>query len=71
MPKSVAALFLGPITALALTATGVRANPVDQILPGAGLRGEATYRHLGVPVYAGRLYTPGGAPLAAATSRWN
>lgn len=32
-------------------------------LPGAELRGQATFRFLGLPLYEARLYTPGGEPL--------
>ncbi|TQV69578.1 hypothetical protein FIL88_06710 [Aliiroseovarius halocynthiae] len=32
-------------------------------LPGSSLRGEATFRYLGFPLYDARLFTPGGAAL--------
>ncbi len=45
--------------ALALSAGAAGASPLD----GAALRGSATFRYLGLPVYEARLYTPGGAPF--------
>ena len=38
----------------------VHATPVTSVLPGAELRGQATLRFLGLPLYHARLYTPGG-----------
>ncbi len=49
------ALFLYPASAI-----GSAANSSE---PGADLRGQATLRFLGVPIYEARLYTDGGAPL--------
>jgi hypothetical protein len=39
------------------------ATPVSSALPGAELRGEATLRFFGLPLYQARLYTPGGKAL--------
>lgn len=36
---------------------------VETVLPDAELRGEATLRYLGLPVYEAQLYTRGGNPL--------
>lgn len=52
--------------ALALSmalAGGVQASVIERALPGAELRGTATFRFVGVPLYKARLYTPGGDPL--------
>jgi hypothetical protein len=38
-------------------------KPIAAALPGAELRGQATFRFLGLPIYQARLYTPGGEPL--------
>ena len=57
MPRLILSLLL---LALPLQAYG---TPVGQALPGAELRGQATFRFLGLPLYQARLYTPGGQPL--------
>ena len=41
----------------------VQATTAKSILADAQLRGEATYRYIGFPVYEARLFTRGGAPL--------
>lgn len=40
-----------------------QANTVATVLPDAELRGTATFRFLGLPLYNARLFTPSGAPL--------
>jgi len=57
MPRFFLSLLL---LALPLQAHG---KPVAAALPGAELRGQATFRFLGLPLYQARLYTPGGEPL--------
>lgn len=44
-------------------ATVAQASPIQSALPDAELRGAATYRFVGLPLYEARLYTSGGAPL--------
>lgn len=46
-----------------LCALPVGAEVLDKVLPGAQVRGQATYRHLGFQLYDARLFTKGGAPL--------
>lgn len=41
----------------------VQASPVKSALSGAELRGAATFRFVGLPLYEARLFTKGGAPL--------
>ena len=41
----------------------VAANPIPSLLPGAEMRGKATFRFLGLPMYEARLFTVGGEPL--------
>ena len=41
----------------------VQAVPVSTAFPGGELRGQATLRFLGFPLYQARLYTPGGQAL--------
>ncbi|MGI9369765.1 MAG: hypothetical protein ACR2O2_13095 [Ruegeria sp.] len=41
----------------------VWASPVFGLIDNADVRGAATFRYLGFPLYDARLYTPGGAPL--------
>lgn len=48
-------LFLMPVGALA--------NTVQAVLPDAELRGTATFRFAGFPIYKARLFTPSRAPL--------
>ncbi|WP_170425981.1 hypothetical protein [Ruegeria arenilitoris] len=43
---------------------GLAASTVAAQLPNAELRGTATFRYLGLPVYDAKLYTPGGAPFS-------
>lgn len=57
MPRLILSLLL---LALPLQVYG---TPVGRALPGAELRGQATFRFLGLPLYQARLYTPGGEPL--------
>ncbi|UYV38059.1 hypothetical protein N4R57_02845 [Rhodobacteraceae bacterium D3-12] len=40
-----------------------QASPVDTALSGAELRGAATFRWVGLPIYEARLYTKSGARL--------
>lgn len=47
-------------------ATVAQASPIATTLSGAELRGKATFRFVGIPIYEARLYTKGGAPL-----NWN
>ncbi len=52
--------------ALALMAIGplpAQATTVASALSGAELRGSATFRFIGFPLYEARLFTKGGAPL--------
>ncbi len=46
-----------------LNAGRLAASPVFGALGDAELRGQATYRFLGLPLYDAQLFTPGGAPL--------
>ncbi|MDQ2091334.1 hypothetical protein [Marimonas arenosa] len=39
------------------------ASAVKSALSGAELRGAATFRYVGFPLYEARLFTPGGTPL--------
>ena len=48
---------------LLLIPVSAQANTVASVLPDAELRGAATYRFLGFPLYKARLFTPSGAPL--------
>ena len=48
---------------LILVGHAAKASPVSSALPDAELRGEATLRFLGFPLYKARLFTPSGAPL--------
>ncbi len=41
----------------------VLADPLSKVLPGAELRGEATFRYVGFTIYDARLFTIGAAPL--------
>lgn len=45
---------------------GLAASTVTNQLPNAELRGTATFRYLGLPIYDAKLYTPAGAPFS-----WN
>jgi len=49
-------LLVFPITVLA--------SPAPSALPGAQLRGAATFKMLGLPLYEARLYTPGGGAFS-------
>lgn len=57
MRKCVALLWL------LLIPVGAQANTVASVLPDAELRGTATYRFLGFPLFKAQLFTPSGAPL--------
>lgn len=46
-----------------LTPAGLAASPVFGVLNDAELRGTATFRYLGFPIYDAQLFTQGGAPL--------
>jgi len=37
--------------------------PAELALPGVAVRGESTFRYLGIPIYNARLFTVAGAPL--------
>jgi hypothetical protein len=41
----------------------VQASVISKAMPGAALRGEASFRFLGFPLYRARLFTPSGAAL--------
>ncbi|WP_299899665.1 hypothetical protein [uncultured Ruegeria sp.] len=47
-----------------LVAKGLAASPVTKGLNDAQLRGTATFRYLGLPIYDATLYTPKGAPFS-------
>lgn len=49
------------LAALIFIGCTVQASPINSALPGAALRGEATFRFLGLPLYRARLFTPAGA----------
>lgn len=51
------------MSAVLLAPTWLEASPKDITLPDAQLRGTATFRFLGLPIYDAQLYTPGGAPF--------
>ena len=61
-------LNLGAIllSAALLAPSGLAASTVADALKNAELRGSATYRYLGLPVYDAQLFTQGGAPF-----NWN
>ena len=46
-----------------LVPLSVQASTVKSALPGAELRGAATFRYVGFPLYEARLFTKSGAPL--------
>lgn len=48
-------LLLAPVSA--------QANSIETVLPNAELRGAATFRFIGFPLYKARLFTQSGAPL--------
>ncbi|NOD76211.1 MULTISPECIES: hypothetical protein [unclassified Ruegeria] len=52
------------LAAALLAPSGVLASPVTDELKDAQLRGSATFRYLGLPIYDAKLYTPGGAPFS-------
>ncbi|WP_282152215.1 hypothetical protein [Ruegeria atlantica] len=47
-----------------LAPVGLAASTVSNELPNAELRGSATFRYLGLPIYDAKLFTPGGAPFS-------
>ncbi|MGH1369864.1 MAG: chalcone isomerase family protein [Maritimibacter sp.] len=51
------------LLALLITPVAAQASTVTSALAGAELRGAATFKFTGFPVYEARLYTKGGAPL--------
>ena len=59
---------LALIAVLLLAATPLRALDgaavVAKVFGGAQMRGEATFRWLGLPLYTARLFTPGGGALS-------
>ncbi len=54
------------VSFIILAPAGLAASPITQALTDAQLKGSATFRFLGVPVYDAKLYTPQGA-----TFSWN
>jgi hypothetical protein len=48
---------------LIMVGHAAKASPVSSALPDAELRGEATLRFLGFPLYKARLFTPSGERL--------
>ncbi|WP_170515643.1 hypothetical protein [Ruegeria atlantica] len=54
-----AALF----SVIVLAPGGLAASPISQTLTDAQLRGIATFRFLGMPIYEAKLYTPQGSAL--------
>ncbi|MCI2398953.1 hypothetical protein [Aliiroseovarius subalbicans] len=54
-------LFL--VIATALVPLSAQASPVPSALPGAELRGAATFRFVGFPLYEAQLFTRSAAPL--------
>ncbi|MCB2136480.1 MAG: hypothetical protein KDE08_11140 [Rhodobacteraceae bacterium] len=48
---------------LLLCPVGALATPVSSAFPAGELRGQATLRFFGLPLYQARLYTPGGKAL--------
>lgn len=48
---------------LLLTPVSAQASTVDAVLPDAELRGAATFRFVGFPLYKARLFTQSGTPL--------
>jgi len=51
------------ILSLLIGTQTAQASPATAILGDGELRGTATFRYLGIPLYQARLYTPRGAPL--------
>jgi len=51
------------IAATLLVPLSAQASIVKSVLPGAELRGAATFRFVGFPLYEARLFTKSGAPL--------
>lgn len=51
------------LCALMMAAMAVKASPISATLPWAALRGEATFKMLGVAIYDARLFTKSGAAL--------
>ncbi len=51
------------VSLMLLIPGGLSASPVSGILNDAELRGSATFRYLGFPIYDAQLFTQGGAPL--------
>ncbi len=58
-PKLAATL----VSLVLLAPGGLAASPVFGALNDAELRGSATFRYLGFPIYDAQLFTPGGTPL--------
>ncbi len=50
-------------SAIVLAPVLAQASPMGSALPDAELRGVATFRFIGFPLYEARLYTRSGAPL--------
>lgn len=51
------------IAATLLVPLSAQASTVKSALPGAELRGAATFRYVGFPLYEAQLFTKSGAPL--------
>ena len=49
--------------ALLVMPLGAQATTIQSQLPDAQLRGAATYRYIGLPLYKAQLFTRSGAPL--------
>ena len=58
------AVRIALLSLVLLAPAGLAATPVTSVLPDAQLRGAATFRFLGLPIYDAQLYTPGGAPFS-------
>lgn len=51
------------IIAVLAVPTFLQASTIKTVLSTAQIRGEATFRFIGLPIYQARLYTKDGAPL--------
>lgn len=51
------------VLAALMTPTFSQASTAKSVLSTAQVRGEATFRFIGLPIYKARLYTDAGAPL--------
>ncbi|WP_241525640.1 hypothetical protein [Pseudophaeobacter leonis] len=62
MPRALSALIALAFSVLLLPGV-VLASPVKSVLPDAQVRGAATFRFVGFPIYEAQLFTRAGAPL--------